>query len=101
MLLLSEQQELEPLPLILPGSLEYLLAEQELGLFPGAMDLVNQMAGEVAFICRPGNGNLLEAVTLKEFEEYCNDGEADARQAELEEQWALEDAIFESQCQLI
>lgn len=98
MLFLSnDHQELEPLPLILPGSLEYLLAEQDLGLFPGAMNVVHEMSGEVAFICRPGGGGMLEAVSLKEFEEHVNDGEAAVRQKELEEQWALEDELLAEQ----
>lgn len=92
--LLKSQQELEPLPLILPGSLEYLLASEEIGLFPGAMDFVNRTSNECAFISRPGSGGLLEAVTLKQFEEYIHDGEMDERQDELEEQWALEDEIY-------
>lgn len=98
MLFLSNaQQDLEPLPLILPGSLEYLLAEQDLGLFPGAMDLIHQKSGELAFICRPGGGGMLEAVSLEEFAEYCNDGEGDLRQAELKAQWELEDSLLAEQ----
>lgn len=98
MYLLSNQQEWEPLPLILPGSLEYYLSSNELGLPPGSTHYVNACAGECAFIARPGSGGLLEAVSIKEFEEHVNDGEADLRQAELEEQWALEDAIWAQQC---
>lgn len=94
MMLLSQTQEFEPLPLILPGSLEYMLASEEIGLFPGAMDFVERTSNECAFIARPGSGGLLEAVTWDEFEEFMYDGEMDARQAELEEQWALEDEIF-------
>lgn len=94
MIVLSKSQEFEPLPLILPGSLEYFLASEEIGLFPGAMNYVHEKSGEVAFISRPGSGGLLEAVTLQEFEEFVNDGEADVRQAELEEQWELEDSMF-------
>ncbi len=90
----GKTQELEPLPLILPGTLEYMFASEEIGLFPGAWDVAHNMGGEVAFISRPGSGGLLEAVSLQEFEEYCNDGEMEVRQAELEEQWALEDDIF-------
>lgn len=86
--------DLEPLPLILPGSIEFLIASDEIGLFPGAMDYVHDCGNECAFVARPGNGGLLEAVTLKEFQEYMNDGEMDARQDELEEQWELEDELF-------
>jgi hypothetical protein len=98
MYLLSNQQEFEPLPLILPGSLEYYLSSEVLGLPPGSTHYVNQCAGECAFIARPGSGGLLEAVSLQELEEYVNDGEHDLRQAELEERWALEDQIYADQC---
>lgn len=98
MYLLSNQQEFEPLPLILPGSLEFYLSSNELGLPPGSTDYVNACSGECAFIARPGSGGLLEAVSLKEFEEYLNDGEHDLRQAELEQQWAEEDEMYLAQC---
>lgn len=94
MQLLSKKPEIEPLPLILPGTLEYMLASANLGLFPGAMNYVHERSGDVAFIARPGSGGLLEAVSLDEFQEFVNDGEADVRQAELEQEWALEDEMF-------
>lgn len=95
MLVLTEkEQEFEPLPLILPGSLEYMVASWEIPVFPGAMEFAHEKSGEVAFICRPGSGGLMEAVSLKEFEEFCNDGELDARQDELEELWEREDELF-------
>ena len=89
-----QTQDFQPLPLILPGSLEYMVASWEIPVFPGAMDFVNRTNGECHFICRPGSGGLLEAVTLEEFEEFANDGELDERQDELEEIWAQEDLIF-------
>lgn len=101
MSLTPNYQEFEPLPLILPGSLEYLLASDEIGFFPGAMDYVHRTGNECAFISRPGNGGLLEAVSLKEFEEFMNDGEMDARQDELEAQWDLEDELFAEELILV
>lgn len=97
MVLLSNNPETVTLPLILPGSLEYQIAQEELGLFPGAMQAIHQASGEVAFVSRPGSGGLLEAVSLAEFAEYMNDGEFELRQAELEEQWEMEDEMWDDE----
>jgi hypothetical protein len=93
MLLLSQEQELEPLPLILPGSLEWLLSLELLGPPPGWLEEIHRLSGEVAFVARPGSCGLLEAVSLEAFEEHWEaGGEGEARQAELDQDWEAEDA---------
>lgn len=89
MMILLNQPETEPLPLILPGSLEWLFSLEDLGLYPGWLEQVHKLSGEVAFVARPGSCGLLEAVSLAEYEEFCNDGELEARQAELDVIWDL------------
>lgn len=91
--LLNPQPDTAPLPLILPGSLEWLIAMEDVGLYPGWLEQVHKLSGEVAFVARPGSCGLLEAVSFEEYEEFCNDGEADARQAELDALWELTDRI--------
>lgn len=92
MLILSPEAELEPLPLILPGSLEWLFSLQLLGPPPGWLEEIHRLSGEMAFISRPGHFGLLEAVSFEEFEEHWEEGgEGEARQAELEAEWEEED----------
>lgn len=72
-------------PLILPGTLEYWLASQELPPPPGWQHFAAKTNGEMALIGLPGQGGLLQAVTLDRFYEYVYDGELDEREQELEE----------------
>jgi hypothetical protein len=90
MLLLSgSDQNCEPLPLILPGSLEWLFSLELLGPPPGWLEEIHRLSGEVAFVARPGGCGLLEAVSLEAFAEHWEDGgEGEARQLELEQEWA-------------
>ncbi len=71
--------------LILPGTLEYALALQEIPPVPTWRAMADRTNGEMALIAPVGGNGLLEAVSLDRFYEYCNDGELDARQAEMEE----------------
>jgi len=51
--------------------------------------------GETYLICRAGSLGLMETVDRKTWEEYCNDGELDERQAEIDEQdQQLESVIY-------
>lgn len=92
MLILSRQQELEPLPLILPGSLEWLFSLELLGPPPGWLEEIHRLSGDVAFVARPGSCGLLEAVSFEAFEEHWEaGGEGEARQAELDAEWEEDD----------
>lgn len=70
--------------LILPGSLEFELAKRDLPPPPGWRQFAAKTNGEMALIGRAGQCGMLEAVSLQRFAEYCNDGELDERQEELE-----------------
>lgn len=69
--------------LILPGSLEYALALQHLPPPPGWGAMAAKTNGEMALIGTVGGNGLMEAVTLERFLEYANDGELEAREAEV------------------
>jgi hypothetical protein len=74
--------------LILPGHPffnHYLQSE----LPPNWREFANKHP-DFAFVVRPDGSGLFEPVTEDELEEYCEDGELDAREAELEAQ----DLIF-------
>lgn len=72
--------------LILPGSLEFALALQEIPPVPTWRAEAERTNGETYLICRSGSLGLMEAVDRKTWEEYCNDGELDIRTEEIEEQ---------------
>lgn len=76
--------------LILPGSLEYNLAIQDLPPPPGWLEDARKTGGEMALVALPGSNGLLQAVSLDRAYEYIEDGELDARQEELTELEALE-----------
>lgn len=79
-------------PLILPGTLEFFLASQELPPPPGWTDFAAKTNGEMGIISRPGSGGLLEAVPIAEFWDFVYGGEGDLRDAELEaEDWETVD----------
>lgn len=81
-------------PLILPGTLEFFLASQEIPPPPGWEQFAAETGGAMGLIARPGNGGLLEAVPIAEFEEYLYGGEADLRQEELDAIEEQEQRIF-------
>lgn len=81
-------------PLILPGTLEYWLASQELPPPPGWQHFAAKTNGEMALIGLPGEGGLLQAVTMDRFYEYVFDGELDAREDEIAEDDPLPDLIL-------
>lgn len=70
--------------LLLPGSLEFEIAKRELPPPPGWRQFAEKTNGQMAMIGLPGQFGLLEAVSLQRFDEYCNDGELDARQEEID-----------------
>lgn len=80
--------------LILPGTLEFFLASQEIPPPPGWEEFAAKTGGEMGLVARPGKGGLLEAVSLAEFEEYLYGGEADLRQEELDAIEEQEQRIF-------
>lgn len=70
--------------LILPGTLEFYLASQDLPPPPGWKDNLAR-SEEIAYIAPLGQSGLLEAVPISRAWEYAYDGEMDERQAEIEE----------------
>lgn len=70
--------------LILPGSLAYQMAIQDLPPPPDLKDTVDS-GGEVALIAPLGCGGLLKAVPLDRALEYMHDGELEQRMDEIEE----------------
>lgn len=71
--------------LILPGSLAYQLAIQDLPPPPDWEKKAHQTGGEMALIAPLGCDGLLEAVSINRAMEYMHDGELDQRMDELEE----------------
>lgn len=71
--------------LILPGSVAWDIAMAELPLPPNFLNLAHQYAGEVVFAPRLNSSGILEPMTIKEAEEYVNDGEYDLLDQETEE----------------
>lgn len=81
--------------LILPGSLEFSIALSEIPPIPTWRAEAERSAGEVYFICLPGEMGLMQAVDRQRWEEYCNDGELDDRMDEIDELDAqLEGVIY-------
>lgn len=81
--------------LILPGTLEFAIALSEIPPVPTWRAEFERANGEGYLICRPGSLGLMESVDRKTFLEYCNDGELDQRQAEIDEHdEALEGVIY-------
>jgi hypothetical protein len=70
--------------LILPGTLEFAIALAEIPPVPTWRAEAERTNGETYLICRSGSLGLMEAVSRKEWEEYCNDGELDERMDEIE-----------------
>jgi hypothetical protein len=70
--------------LILPGSLEFEIALAGIPPVPTWRAEAERTNGETYLICRAGSLGLMEAVTRQEWEEYCNDGELDERQLEID-----------------
>lgn len=71
--------------LILPGSLAYQHAIQELPPPPDWQDKADRSGGEVALIAPLGSDGLLETVSLDRALEYMHDGELDQRMDEIEQ----------------
>lgn len=69
--------------LILPGSLAWNFAVQDLPPPPGWGETAAKTNGEMALIGLPGEHGLLQAVTMDRYWEYIHDGEADDRQDEI------------------
>ncbi len=81
--------------LILPGSLEFDLALADIPPVPTWRANFERANGEGYLICRAGSLGLMESVSYQEWLEYCNDGELDARQAEIDaHDEALEGIIY-------
>lgn len=72
--------------LILPGSLAWKLALENLPPPPGWRQEADRTGGEMALIGLPGQHGLLQVVPMARYWEYVHDGEADLRQEEIEEQ---------------
>lgn len=70
--------------LILPGSLEFVLAAQSLPPPPGWLDEAHRKGGNVALIAPLGQSGMLEVVSPERAWEYANDGELDQRMEEIE-----------------
>lgn len=71
--------------LILPGTLEFSLALQEIPPVPTWRAHAEQSNGQTYLICRSGSMGLMEAVDRQTWLEYVNGGELDERQAEIDE----------------
>lgn len=81
--------------LILPGTLEFNLALAQIPPVPTWRKEAERTNGETYLICRAGSMGLMEDVTRQEWEEYCNDGELDQRQDEIDaHDAALEGVIY-------
>lgn len=81
--------------LILPGTLDFALALAEIPPVPTWRKEAERTNGETYLICRSGSLGLMEAVSRQEWLEYVNDGELDARQAEIDEhEAALEGVVY-------
>ncbi len=71
--------------LILPGTLEWVIATQDLPPPPGWTEELHRTGGERAIICPLGQNGLMEVVPLARALEYMHDGELDERMDEIEE----------------
>lgn len=71
--------------LILPGSLAWRLATEDIPPPPGWQAEADRTNGEMALIGLPGEHGLMQAVSMDRYREYIHDGEADVRQDEIEE----------------
>lgn len=80
--------------LILPGSLAYHLAIQELPPPPDWEAKAHKSGGEMALIAPLGTDGLLEAVSLDRAQEYIHDGELDQRMDEIEDLEELEPPLL-------
>ncbi|MBW4482914.1 MAG: hypothetical protein KME14_10255 [Tildeniella torsiva UHER 1998/13D] len=81
--------------LILPGTLEFALALAEIPPVPTWRKEAERTNGEIRLICRAGSLGLMETVDHQTWLEYCNDGELDERQAEIDaHDAALEGVIY-------
>jgi len=77
--------------LILPGSLAWNIALDELPPPPGWRKEADRLGGDMALIGLPGEHGLLQAVPMARYWEYIHDGEAEERQDEIE---ASDDVIW-------
>lgn len=84
--------------LILPGSLDFELAIQDLPPPPGWQQEAAKRGGEIALIGTVGGFGMMEAVPISRFHEYVYDGELDERQEEID---AHHEAIESAQSRLI
>ncbi|MFQ4134761.1 hypothetical protein PGN35_000405 [Nodosilinea sp. PGN35] len=81
--------------LILPGTLEFDIALAEIPPVPTWRAEFERQNGETYLICRPGSMGLMEVVNRQQWLEYCNDGELDERQLEIDDHDdALEGVVF-------
>jgi hypothetical protein len=71
--------------LILPGTLEFALALQEIPPVPTWRAEAERTNGETYLICRHGEMGLMEAVDRKTWEDYCYGGELDLRSDEIDD----------------
>lgn len=71
--------------LILPGSLEFDLALQEIPPVPTWRAQAEKSNGDTYLICRAGQFGLMEAVDRKTWEDYVYGGELDERQDEIDQ----------------
>ncbi len=77
--------------LILPGTLEYSLAVQDLPPPPGWLNQAHRTGGDMAIIALPGSNGVMQCVSLDRAMEFIHDGELDQRMDEIEE---LEDMEY-------
>jgi hypothetical protein len=80
--------------LILPGTLEFNIALAEIPPVPTWRKEAERTNGETYLICRAGSMGLMEAVSRQEWLEYCNDGELDDRQDEIDAQDAILEGVI-------
>lgn len=70
--------------LILPGTLAYSIALTQIPPVPTWRQEAERTNGETYLICRPGSQGLMEAVSYKEWVDFMEGGELDARQEEVD-----------------
>lgn len=61
--------------LILPGTLAYALAIEELPLPPGWEQMAHKAGGQVSIVAIPGTGGIMRCVSWGEAEEFVEDGQ--------------------------
>lgn len=81
-------------PLILPGTLEYALALQDIPPVPTWRAAMLSGNGEAYVICRSGSQGLMETVSRADWIDYCEGGELDQRMDEIEELEAQVEGIL-------